>query len=720
MARHYFSVFLTLFVAWGSIEETHAATGNALAFYIAPDGDDGNPGSEAKPFATVGRAQDTVRQLKNQGALQEAVSVFLRGGSYRVSEPIRFTAQDSGTAAAPITYAAYPGEKPVISGGIGIAGWQKEAGPLWHAEVPAVKAGKQYFRQLFVNGRRSTPARIPNGDYLRTAGPGKEPQLHDPESKVSFHYREGDLKPLKNLEDVIVVAYHSWTTSLHRIKSLDQAARLVHLQNPSNWPFGYWEGEQRYVVEFVREGLDAPGEWYLDRKSGRLSYYPRAGEDMTQAQVIAPLAEELLVLEGDPAAGRFVEHLHFRGLTLAHTDWSMPAEERVDNHGAHDLQTAAVRARHARHCVFQQCEIVHTGGYALWLSKGCQDNRIEQCHIHDLGAGGVRIGPVERVTWLDRRARKAEPPYEDDPPIPDSLRAQRNEVFNCFIHDGGHVYKAGIGILIGRGLYNKVHHNEVCDFYYSGISIGWCWEYVASSAHHNLIEYNHVHHLGWGQLSDMGGIYAPGVSPGTKIRNNLIHDLVSYSTNDGWGVYLDDASSEILVENNVAYNTVGGGFFQHFGRDNIVRNNILAFSAAHGQVSFSVPQGHRAFSCTHNIVYYTEPPLLGGNWSDSNTYHLDHNVYWHAAGQTPLFPGDRRLETWQATGQDVHSLIADPRFVDPDHYDFRLKPDSPAMKLGFKPIDLDTIGLVGPSQWVQLPKTVQRPAMPKLGESLWR
>ena len=698
--------------------QTDDLSASKTILYVAPDGSDNNPGTKDKPFATIGRAKAQVRKLKTK--VNKPITILVRGGTYYLSEPLVFTPEDSGTQQQPITYGAYRVEKPVFSGGIPITGWQKGDGPVWTTSVPKVKRDDWYFRQLFVDGRRCTPARIPNNNYLRTDRPGKESGWLDPETKISFYYQNNDLKSWPNMDDVILVAYHSWSTSLHRIKSIDANTKLVGLVNPCNWPFGYWEKQQRYYVEFVAEGLDSPGEWYMDRSTGILSYYPRPGEDMATAKVIAPFPEELLKLQGDPEAGKFVEYLNFQGLSFEYTDWTMPLTGEVDNQAAHDLKTSAIHARGARHCLFKQCQVAHTGEFGIWLSLGCQDNRIEQCHIYDLGAGGVRIGPIETVTWLDRRALKSEPPYENDPPLPPSLRADRNEVFNNFVRDGGNVYMAGVGILVGRGSYNKISHNEVSDFYYSGISIGWSWEYVPSTAHHNLVEYNHVHHLGWGQLSDMGGIYAPGVSTGTEIKNNHVHDLVSYLTNAAWGIYLDDSSSDIIVENNLVYNTISGGFHQHFGNNNVVRNNIFAFSQGRGQVYFSVPESHQAFNLERNIFYYKDTTLFAGNWSEPDSYKLDYNVYWNAAGSASVFPEQRSFEQWQKTGKDLHSMTADPGFVDPDNFDFRLKPDSPAIKLGFQPIDTSKMGLVGPSEWTRLPEKVKRPQMPAYGKFLWR
>jgi hypothetical protein len=416
---------------------------------------------------------------------------------------------------------------------------------------------------------------------------------------------------------------------------------------------------------------------------------------MASAEVIAPAPEEILRLEGDPANGKFIDHLRFEGLSFQHTSWNMPQAETVDGQAAAGLKTAAVYARGARDCAFLDCEIARTGGYGLWLQLGCKDNRLHRCHVHDLGAGGVRIGET------------ALPPETE-------LQTERNEVHNCFIHDGGNVYHASIGVWIGRSSHNTVRHNEICDFLYTGVSVGWSWGYAPSTAHHNRIEHNHIHHLGWGQLSDMGGIYCLGLSPGTQLRYNRIHDVLSYAYG-GWGLYTDEGSTGILMENNVVYRVKDGAFHQHYGRENVVRNNVLALSATYGQIRRSREEEHSSFTLQRNIIYGKGTPMLGGNWSNGN-YKLDSNCYWDAGGQAPTFPGGLTLAQWQEKGHDTHSIVADPKFVDPDHFDFALQPDSPALKLGFQPIDVSTIGLVGPAEWVELPKKVQRPKLLLSGE----
>jgi len=155
--------------------------------------------------------------------------------------------------------------------------------------------------------------------------------------------------------------------------------------------------------------------------------------------------------------------------------------------------------------------------------------------------------------------------------------------------------------------------------------------------------------------------------------------------------------------------TKDGSFHQHYGRDNIVRNNILAFSCGRGQVVRTRNESHRSFTFEHNIVYYATEPLLGGNWVNPNGFTMDHNLYWHTTGKPPKFPGNLTLSAWQAKGHDLHSIVADPKFVAPDRYDFRLQEDSPAPGIGFQPIDISTTGLTGPDAWKNLPRQIKRP-----------
>ena len=126
-----------------------------------------------------------------------------------------------------------------------------------------------------------------------------------------------------------------------------------------------------------------------------------------------------------------------------------------------------------------------------------------------------------------------------------------------------------------RTSYNRVSHNEICDLYYTGVSVGWSWGYAPTSAHHNTVEFNHIHNIGRGVLGDMGGIYCLGDSPGTAIRNNLVHDVYDHHTGS-LAIYTDEGSTGILIEHNIGYGTTYANFHQHYGKENVVRNNIWA------------------------------------------------------------------------------------------------------------------------------------------------
>jgi len=666
--------------------------------YVSPEGNDAWTGKLAAPnadgtdgpLATFDGAQDAARALRPD-VTDRALTVQFRGGVYSLDAPIVLTPEDSGTENAPTVYAAYPGEQPVFSGGSEIGGWQKGEGELWTAKVQEVEDGDWYFQQLFVNGERRTRARTPNDGYLRIADTLKPltdraKARGDSSYKLGFKYTPGDIERWDNLDDVQIILYHSWTASLHWIKELREETNEVLFTNRSGWPVGYWDRKERYHLENYFEALDSPGEWYLNRETGVLYYWPVEGEDMTAAHVVAPRIQHLVQFRGDSEIGLPVSYVTLNGLSFQHAEWDGSSKETyLDGQAAVHL-SAAVDATGARNCAIERCEIAHVGEYAVILGEGCQNNRIFHCHIHDMGGGGVRLG----MTSL--------PPQEE-------RQSSHNTVDNCFIHDGGHVFRAGIGVWVGRSSYNTISHNEICDFYYSGCSVGWSWGYAPSTANHNIFEYNHIHNLGKGVLSDMGGIYSLGISPGTVERFNLIHDVYSYSYG-GWGLYTDEGSTGIVMESNICYNCKTGAFHQHYGRDNIIRNNILAFSSHTGNLIRSRQEEHSSFTAERNIVLSNTGMPISGNWSNGN-YTLRNNLYWDTSGEDFDFDG-YAFEDWQELGRDEGSIVADPLFVDAENHDFRLKENSPAFKIGYQPFDISSVGLYGEAEWVAAPKAVVR------------
>ncbi|NOS68442.1 MAG: hypothetical protein HOP33_00735 [Verrucomicrobia bacterium] len=664
-------------------------------FFVATNGNDSWSGSLAAPdrgssdgpFATLSRALAAARQFKAGQGNAGTSTVFMRDGNYYLSEPLVIKAEDSN-----LKVIAYQGEHPVISGGRLIQSWKEvDVGGkrLWAAEIPEARDEKWIFRELWVNGERRTRARHPNKGYFSIESlPDKAPEWT--KGHTRFQFREGDLKSWPSVTNGEIVAMSRWVESRLPVTSVDEAAHIVNFGKRSVFEL---QKDDLYYIEGLFEALDTPGEWYLDAADGKLFYSPMPGEKPDKIEAIAPVLAQLIRFEGKPEAGQFVEHIEFRGLTFAHTEWNLarvgdknagagwpaPTSEVGGFSQAAIGVPGAVWGEGVRSGVFEQCRFVHLGSYGLELARGCQSNRISRCELTDLGAGGIKIGETAIRTNVVEMA-------------------QGNEVSDCKIHGGGKLYQSAIGVWIGQSPNNRVLHNAIHDFYYTGISIGWTWGYATALASNNLVEFNHIHHIGVMSdgdgpvLSDMAGIYMLGKQPGTRVVNNLWHDMAA-TKYGGWGIYTDEGSSGILIESNLVYRTTHGGFHQHYGETNIVRNNIFAF-ARDQQLQRSRDEDHVSFSFSNNIVYFDKGVLLGSTWKNDR-FVMDGNVYWDTrlAGKTDemKFAGGT-LEKWRARGHDQNSQIADPLFVAPQSDDFTLKDNSPALKLGFHPIDLRGVG----------------------------
>jgi hypothetical protein len=676
-----------------------AAPAAARVFHVATNGNDAWAGTQATPpamgangpFATLGRARDAVRELKRQqgGALAQPVSVILHGGTYPLRETVALSPEDSGTLSCPVEYVAAEGEVPILSGGRRLSGWKPavvQGRPVWTADLPEVRAGQWFFRQLWVNGERRARARHPNIGYLAvTEVPEEKPNTGWEKGSASFRFKAGDLKAWATVTKAEVCVMNRWVESHLPIMEVDEANRLARFGKRSVFKL---DAGDLYYVENALEFLDTPGEWYLDGGAGTLYYLPRPGEEIERAEVIAPVLSELVRFEGRPGEGQFIEHLAFRGVGFAHTEWYFPAGfasggNRVELWPPPEAAVGgfaqaavgvpgAVRGEGVRQVLFENCRWLHLGGYGLELTRGCQSNRVSRCELGDLGAGGIKLGETAIRTKPADMARD-------------------NEVSDCQIHDGGRFYHSAIGVWVGQAPGTRIVRNHIHDFYYTGISVGWTWGYGQALATNTLVELNHVHHIGQlanGDgpiLSDMAGIYTLGLQRGSVIRSNFWHDMAGLRYG-GWGIYFDEGTTEILAEKNLVLRTTHGGFHQHYGRDNRVRNNIFV-DARDFQIQRSRQESHRSFTFERNIVSWHRGHLLEGNFEGTTNFVFASNLYWPAGGGEVKF-WKWPFTEWQQRGFDKDSLVADPKFTDPAAGDYTLRADSPALGLGFQPFDL--------------------------------
>jgi parallel beta-helix repeat protein len=421
------------------------------------------------------------------------------------------------------------------------------------------------------------------------------------------------------------------------ITSVDEAAHVATLTldpRPSNR-----ESDGRYYVENAVDSLDSAGEWYLNAKAHTVSYWPMAGENMQAEQAIAPVLTQLVRLEGRPEQGELVRNVVFRGLQFAHADWTMSEKGYADTQAAMPAP-AAIEGIGALDCTVEKCTVAHSGGYAIYFGRGSKRSRVRACELFDLGGGGVKLG--------------------DERQFPDDKQQNyENVIADNHIHDLGLVFAPAVGVWVLQSGRNQIVHNHIHDLFYTAISVGWTWGYGENQSKANIIEYNHLHDIGKDVLSDMGGIYTLGIQPGTRIRNNLIHDISSF-TYGGWGIYPDEGSSAMLIENNIVYNCKSAGFHQHYGRENTVRNNIWAFNREN-QLMRTRAEQHVSFIFERNIVYFDEGRLLGSDWKGEG-FTMKGNVYFDTRTKDIRFAGQTFSE-WKAASRDAGSIIADPLFV---------------------------------------------------------
>jgi hypothetical protein len=567
--------------------------------WVSTDGSDNNPGTQAQPFASVAAAQREARELRRLGKVgtNEPARIVLRGGIYSLTGPLFVRSEDSGTETSPTIIEAAPNEQPVLSGGIQITSWKQSPtevaglppaarGNVWVTDVPKLADRPLEFRQLWVNDRKAIRAREPNDDQLnRIVAWDKTNQQAwisvGSAGILAGELRNGDLagKMPALPERLEMIIDQVWETAMLRVKTLRVEGDRVCLtfQQPESklefehpWPpiIVTTNYQAPFFLANAIEFLDQPGEWFEDISAGRIYYWPRPGEDLTQSKVTVPVLETLVRMEG--TLDRPVENIIFRGIRFEHATWLRPSQAGdvplqagmflldayrlkpkgtsyhpgLDNQSWIGRPPAGVLVKDANHIAFERCRFEHMAAVGLDFPSGTHDDLIQGCVFRDLGGNGIQLGQFSAA------GVETHVPYQ---PKDERVICTREKILNNLVTDCGTEDWGSVGIGIGYGREITVGHNEVCDLPYTGISLGWGWTKATNCMRDNVIYANHIHHVAI-RLGDTAGIYTLSTQPGTVVSENSVHDIKMspfVPDPDHWFyLYLDEGSSFITVRDN--------------------------------------------------------------------------------------------------------------------------------------------------------------------------
>jgi len=650
-------------------------TGKAQ-LYVHPAGSDTwsgtlpepDPAAGDGPFRTLGRARQAVRSLKRTGRMPAGATVHIRGGTYPLAETLELTAADSGTAEGPVVYRAFDGEKVRITGARNVSGFKPVSDPAVLARIePACRAkilqarlksqgitdfgrltprgfGRPTYPaalELFYRDRPMQLARWPNDGWATIAAvPGGK-------DAGCFRY-EGD-RPERwaKAEDIWLHGYwtYDWADSYEKVEAIDTRTRQIRTRKPHG-AYGYTAGKRFYALNILEE-LDEPGEWYLDRDKGILYFWP-PGPVEDGAAAVSVLEGPLVSMEG-------ASWITLEGLVLEGTRGTAV----TITGGTGDLLTG--------------CIIRNTGNAAVVIRDG-KKNGVTGCTIYNTGDGGIAL------VGGDRKSLEPAGHFADNNHIHHYSRWCRT--YRPAIR------LAGVG---NHAANNLIHHGPHTAVLFGG--------------NNHLLEYNEIHNVCY-ETGDVGAFYTgrDWTTRGTVIRYNYFHDIHGPYTHGAMAVYLDDAASGTTIFGNIFYKASRAAFIGG-GRDNTVENNIFidCNPAVHidarglGWAKSHIAKGgswqmYRKLEAVafDRPPYSTRYPALAEILQDDPAAPKGNVVLRNicCGGKWIELPGvDKALVTIQD-----NLVEADPRFVDAEKLDFRLRKDSPAWKLGFKPIPVERIG----------------------------
>ncbi len=637
--------------------------------FVSTHGDDANEGKADSPVATVERAKEIANGVDGN----DPVTIWVREGIYNFSQTLEFASEDRDN----VVIRAYNNEDVMFTSGEAISGFSE-------CEVNGVKAFSKEvdgdFNILFNEETTLRRTRYPESGYFFVAkdspefiGEFNHTEMHN--GFTGMVAEEGDFKDFYNSEDVLIRMLHYWKDEMLNVKSFDEATNTVMFSRLSS--MSVFEGH-KYFLENVFEALNEPGEWYLDKKEGVLYYIPYENEKADTLTLWGSELETMVTVNG--VDGIKFEDITFRGngfnLTLNGTG-------REFTQAAYDA-TPCIRVENAKDFAITHCIFKDIAACAVFMGVNVQNSSITFCNFENLGAHAVYI-------------------RGENLPVENKTVTRDIEIKNNHIYKYGRVFYNAVGILVIHANSVDICHNEIHDGFYTAISVGWVWGFAYSVTYNNKICDNLIYDIGQGWLSDMGGIYTLGVQRGTEISGNVIHNVAADPLEGGyggWGIYLDEGSSYILVKNNLVYNCGNQSFHQHYGENNIVTNNIFALSKT-SQVIVTRNEGRTEMYLTGNIIVSDKQGIYSR--TEKGKFVDDRNLYWDYSMLSNVisfkhdswdFEDMYGVKAMELMGYMHNGVYMDPLFRDAKNFDFTLPVDSKACeKIGFTPFDYSTAGM---------------------------
>ena len=559
-------------------------TANAGEIYVSNKGCDTNKGTQESPLRTIAQALKQAREWRRLNNIQitNGITILLEEGVYAEPKMLFIRPEDSGTIDSPTIIRSHSTQQAIISGGVAVEGWKKGCddprispslrSKIWWADAPMTGNRRLEFRQMWVNGVKAQRA------SLLTDGEMERMVDFCPQTEtITIPTR--CVAGIQNAKQLEMLVHQRWATAILRVASMQSKGNetMVRFHQPESqlefthpWPQPIINGEKgssSFNLMNALELLDQPGEWFQDYPSGRVYYYPRHEEDMTQAKVMAPALETIMQVAGTPE--RNVAHIRFENLSFEYASWMRPSFEGhvplqggfplIDAYKLHipglpekaELENqawikrpeAAVLVDYANHIVFHNCTFQHLAATALDLNERVAHSKISNCLFTDVGGTAIMVG-----TFPDG-GFETHIPYR---PALEQKLCSNIEIYNNLITQTTNEDWGAVGIGAGYVKGIRIVHNEVSHVNYSGICVGWGWTSLESGMCDNVIEANYVHHFAK-QLYDAGGLYTLSNQPNSVMRNNRIETLIDapYATNDrAFYIYFDEATDGYIVENN--------------------------------------------------------------------------------------------------------------------------------------------------------------------------